>query len=106
METTVRPSGTVTRKVHSALSLRVVGEREPRRRAFGSEPTNAPSSVCRKPYGEPNTIGEPTIVCGSRRSATVDLERRALARRLCGVIRSSWPSRLNVGAASFDARPR
>jgi hypothetical protein len=25
---------------------------------------NAPSSVCRKPYGEPNTIGEPTIVWG------------------------------------------
>jgi hypothetical protein len=32
--------------------------------AFGSAPMKLPSSVCRKPYGDPNTIGEPTIVAG------------------------------------------
>ena len=81
-ETTDLPSGTVTRKVHSALSLGWSESGIHVDCAFGSEPTNAPSSVCRKPYGEPNTIGEPTIVCGMPPYSTATSNVDRFATRL------------------------
>ena len=100
-ETTDLPAGTVTRKVHAALSLGWSESGIHVDCAFGSEPTNAPSSVCRKPYGEPNTIGEPTIVCGMPPYSTATSNVERFATRLRGVIWSSWPSRLNWAGTSF-----
>ena len=104
-ETTVLPSGTVTRNVQVALSLGWSDSGIQVDWALGSEPTNAPSSVCRKPYGEPNTIGDPTIVCGtppySMRTSNVDRS----CSRFCGVIWSSCPSRVKAALLSLTQTP-
>jgi hypothetical protein len=65
LEITLRPAGTVPRMVHVALSegWSFIGIQVDV--ALGSSPMNAPSLVWTKPYGWPNTIGEPTIVCGT-----------------------------------------
>jgi hypothetical protein len=65
LATTPSPRGTVTRKVHVALSLGWSLSGIHVDVTLGSSPMNAPSGVCRKPYGDPNTIGEPTIVSGT-----------------------------------------
>ena len=63
--TAVTPFGTVMRKTYVALSLGWSFDGNQVDAAFGSAPTKLPSSVCRNPYGEPKTIGEPTIVSGT-----------------------------------------
>ncbi len=65
LATALMPSGTVMWYVNVALSegWSLLGSQV--ETAFGSAPMNCPSGVCRKPYGEPNTIGEPTIVSGT-----------------------------------------
>ncbi len=65
LATTLLPSGTVARIVQVALSLGWSLSGIQVEATLGSSPMKAPSSVCRKPYGEPNTIGEPTIVWGT-----------------------------------------
>ena len=55
----------MTRNVHVALSLGWSFSGIHVEVAFGSSPMKAPSLVWMKPYGEPNTIGEPTIVSGT-----------------------------------------
>ncbi len=59
------PSGTVIRNTYVALSLGWSLDGNHVEAAFGSAPMNWPSSVCRNPYGDPNTIGDPTIVSGT-----------------------------------------
>jgi hypothetical protein len=90
---TDRSFGTVIRNVYEALSLGWSLHGNQVEEALGSSPMNAPSSVCTKPYGEPNTIGEPTIVCGTPPYATETANREFLRWPCRGVMISSWPSR-------------
>jgi hypothetical protein len=62
---TCSPAGTVTWNVHVALSLGWSFSGIHVDVAFGSSPMKAPSSVWMKPYGDPNTTGEPTMVSGT-----------------------------------------
>ena len=65
LEMTLRPAGTVALIVHVAVSAgwSLIGIHVDA--ALGSSPMKAPSLVWTKPYGEPKTIGDPTIVCGT-----------------------------------------
>jgi hypothetical protein len=55
----------VTTKVNAALSVGWSLRGNQLADPSGSLTTSAPSSVWMKPYGEPNTTGEPTIVSGT-----------------------------------------
>src|SRR3954451_17729951 len=101
LATTLGPSGTVTRKVQVALSLGWSLSGIQVNVTLGSSPMNAPSGVCRKPYGDPNTIGEPTTVSGTPPYVTATLNVEFSWIRLWGVIWSSWPSRVKSAGTSL-----